>query len=317
MALGLVTALAADSQLVYVGNDDSDTPLLIFDAKSGALLAHLGREGDGPGEYRYVSSIQPLADGQGGRQRGVLIFDGAARRLTRFHLLDPGTAKVDSPITATINAGGYITGLAVLPDSSLIGPGLFTSHRLARLRLDGTLIELIGPTPDNPHDLPVPVLEHVYQSTLAARPDGSRIALATRFMNHIELYDANGSLQRVVNGPISVAPVFEVAMAGGAPTMASDEDLRFGYTGIAAGQRYIFALFSGRRRGDYAPSEATYADELHVFDWDGNLVRIITLDRALSHIAISPDEHALYGIAYEPEEALVAYDLGGIAGPMR
>lgn len=317
LALGLVTALAADSQLIYVGNDDSDAPLLIFDAESGKLLGSLGREGDGPGEYRFVSSIQLMPGGHGGRQRGLLIFDGEARRLTRFHLLDPGTAKIDSPVTATVNAGGYITGLALLPDSSLIGPGLFTSHRLARLQLDGTLIEMLGPTPDNPHDLPVPVLEHVYQSTLAVRPDGSRIALAARFMNHIELYGADGTLRRTVNGPIAVAPVFHVAMAGGAPTMASDEDLRFGYVGIAAGQRYLYALFSGRRRGDYGPSEATYADQLHVFDWEGNLVRTVRLGQDISNITVAPDERTLYGIAIGESEALVAYDLDRIARPGR
>ena len=315
LALGVVTALAADSQLIYVGNDEADAPLLIFDAESGKLLGTLGREGDGPGEYRYVSSIQPLPGGHGSRQRGLLIFDGTARRLTRFHLLDPGTVKIDSPVTATVNAGGYMTGLAMLPDSSLVGPGLFTSHRLARLQLDGTLIEMLGPTPDNPNGLPVPVLEHVYQSTLAARPDGSRIALADRFMNHIELYGADGTLRRTVNGPIAVAPVFQVAMAGGAPTMASDENLRFGYVGIAAGQRYIYALFSGRRRGDYGPSEATYADQLHVFDWDGNLVRMVKLDRDIANIAVAPDERRLYGIAVGESEALVAYDIARVAPP--
>jgi hypothetical protein len=309
LALGLVTALAADSQLIYVGNDDSDAPILILDTKSGASLAHLGREGDGPGEYRYISSIQSWPSKQESQGRGLIVFDGAARRLTRFRLLDPSTAKIDSLVTATVDAGGYVTGLAMLPDSSLIGPGLFTGHRLARLRLDGALIEMLGPTPANPDDLPVPVLEHVYQSTLAARPDGSGIALATRFMNHIELYDAHGSLRRVVEGPLPVAPVFHVAMAGGAPTMASDENLRFGYTGIAAGQRYIYALFSGRRRGDYAPSEATYADQLHVFDWDGNLVRTVKLGRDISIIAVAPDEKTLYGISVGETEALVAYDL--------
>jgi hypothetical protein len=153
------------------------------------------------------------------------------------------------------------------------------------------------------------VLEHVYQSTLATRPDGSRIALATRFMNHIELYDANGTLRRVDNGPTPVTPVFKVAMAGGAPTMASNDNLRFGYTGIAGGARYIYALFSGRRRGDYPPSEATYADKLHVFDWNGNLVRVVPLGRDLSIIAVAPDEKTLYGITVGETEALVAYDL--------
>lgn len=311
LALGVVTALTADSQLLYVGNGDADASILIFDAKSGTLLGRLGREGDGPGEYRYVSSIQPLPGAHERQARGLVVFDGAARRLTRLHLPDP-TARVDSLLTATINAGGYITGLAVLPDSTLVGPGLFTSHRLARLRLDGTLIDMLGPTPENPRDLPVPVLEHVYQSTLAARPDGSRLALATRFLNHIELYDANGTLLRVVSGPVPVAPVFHVAMAGGAPTMASDENLRFGYTGIAGGERYIYALFSGRRRGDYPPSAATYADQLHVFDWDGNLARVVPLGRDISIIAVAPDEQTLYGISVGDTEALVAYDLSPV-----
>jgi hypothetical protein len=205
----------------------------------------------------------------------------------------------------------------MLPDSSLIGPGFFSSHRLARLGQHGTLLGLAGPTPDNPHDIPVPVLEQVYHSTLAMRPDGSALVLATRYLNRIEIYSADGSLRRVAEGPSPVEPEFTVAMASGAPTMASNETLRFGYVAVAAGEGRIYALFSGRRRGDYAPSEATYGDQLHVFDWSGNLARVITLDRALSHIAISPDEHALYGIAYEPEEALVAYDLGGITAQIR
>jgi len=76
---------------------------------SGEFLRSLGRDGDGPGEFRRLTSVHEAAD-------SVLAFDYWQRRITIFSLDGAGTRTIDLPqIDATI------WRIALLSDGQVIG----------------------------------------------------------------------------------------------------------------------------------------------------------------------------------------------------
>jgi hypothetical protein len=156
--------------------------------------------------------------------------------------------------------------------------------------------------------VPVPILQHAYQAFMAARPDKSRFVLVDRHAGSIEIFDSRGTLTHRVSGPTAFEPKFTVATRGGQPVFASGEDLRFGYMGVAATQSRIYALFSGRRRGDY-PGTATEADALHVFDWDGRLLTTAHLPTPAVAIAVGPRDSLAYVLVDEPAPSVFEYQL--------
>jgi hypothetical protein len=89
------------------------------------------------------------------------------------------------------------------------------------------------------------------------------------------------------------------------------QKIRFGYIHAAATDRLIFALYSGRSRDD-SPGKANFGEDIHVFDWSGNLLQAFKLDHDVLTIAIDQKGEILYAIRHYPTVALLAYDLPNI-----
>ena len=52
---------------------------------------------------------------------------------------------------------------------------------------------------------------------------------------------------------------------------------------------------------------------MHVFGWDGKLVRILKLDSSALQIALSEDERTLYAVRHDPYPQVLSYPLPAFA----
>ena len=91
---------------VVVGDDGAKT--VFFLSRTGALVGHVGREGDGPGEFRGIISIVPLGSDT------VLVQDYVSRRVQ--FLVGGQTDRVVRFVGEAGDAGQKIQGR--LPDGS-------------------------------------------------------------------------------------------------------------------------------------------------------------------------------------------------------
>jgi hypothetical protein len=156
--------------------------------------------------------------------------------------------------------------------------------------------------------VPAQVAQHAFMGTLAHDRARNLFAVGTRHSDRLEIYGADGVLRRVVRGPAGFDPVFEVKVRAGAPTLATGEDLRFGYVDLTdAGDRLV-GLYSGYTRGE-RPGWANFGAEVHVFDWDGRLRARYRLDHAALTIAVDAAGRRLYASRREPVPAVVEYPL--------
>lgn len=74
---------------------------------------------------------------------------------------------------------------------------------------------------------------------------------------------------------------------------------------------YIYILYSNRLLSKDSESliETSMANNIHIFDYDGNAVASIKLDNYISSFDISHSKKKLLAIAYMPEQTLVEFDL--------
>lgn len=74
---------------------------------------------------------------------------------------------------------------------------------------------------------------------------------------------------------------------------------------------YIYILYSNRLLSEESESliETSMANNIHIFDYDGNAVASIKLDNYISSFDISHSKKKLLAIAYMPEQKLVEFDL--------
>jgi hypothetical protein len=107
--IGRIGSLAVDSAgRVYI-SDNSRLVIHIYDP-NGSYLTQIGGEGDGPGEFRRITSIVPLGD-------FIHVLDRNSLRITRFHMEDYSFAEnKEIPIGDNINEKylPYPTKLSVI-----------------------------------------------------------------------------------------------------------------------------------------------------------------------------------------------------------
>ncbi|MFQ5530450.1 MAG: hypothetical protein ACE5FP_08890, partial [Gemmatimonadota bacterium] len=87
-------------------------------------------------------------------------------------------------------------------------------------------------------------------------------------------------------------------------------DAPAGYIDLAVTDEAIFALFSGRDPQVFRAT-AGYADQVHVFRWNGDFVGALDLDHDAIAMAVSPDGEQLYTIRHDPIVEIRQHDLPG------
>jgi hypothetical protein len=269
----------------------------------GRRVASFGREGRGPGEFSGIRTLQPSADG-----RSVWLYDLGNTRLTLLDLDSVAAGRGAVRETVVLRSDLGPMNAVRLSDSLIVSSGLFTRGRLALFSGAGTLQRVVGPLPPARDGVPVTVAQHAYTGTLVRHPHQPRLALATRHADRVEFYGLDGTLRRVARGPAEFEPVYEAQVRGGAPTMATGEDLRFGYVDAAAAGDRLYALYSGHTRAE-RPGRANFGQQVHVFTWEGELRRVIPLDQPVLGIAVSDDGRTMYAVRHDPEPAVLRYQL--------
>jgi hypothetical protein len=308
-ALAMPTCVAVVGGDLVVVDPYADSMIKEIDRSTGVLVREFGRHGEGPGEFEGPWSVDPVPgsstqfwvyDLMLGRSTLVDLkadFDGEARlgdRVMRLH----ATAALMEPI----RVGNHMVSL-----------GFFRHGRVAVLDDHGALLRTVGPTPlpERP-GIPAAVRQHAYQSRMKANPSRTRLVIATRHADRLDIYSADGTPLKVAQRPFRFDPVFKVDEHDGKPVFATGENLRFGYLDLATTDRRIYALFSGRTRAGF-PGEANYGRFIHVFDWSGRLLRVLELDTPAIAVATDPAGHTLYTVRHKPSPAIMAYALGAPA----
>lgn len=305
-------------QMAVVGDRlvvlDRSAPMAhVFRAQTGEHLGSFGPKGEGPGEFRSATHVQRALDDP----RDVWIFDRSLLRMTRLRFGGDVLPAMQEIVNLHQGAGVYLQPVW-LSDSTLVVSGIYPRHPEGRLLLTdraGGAVRGIGEAPRHPGgaSIPTTVLQHAYEGPLTVRPDRSRFALATRQADRLEIFEADGTPVARVVGSTGFLPVFETRERAEGVSMATGDDLRVGYVDISSTDRHIYALFSGKTRGE-AGANTFFGREVHVFDWSGELVERLLLDEIAFTMAIAPDGRHLFAVRHDPEPAIARYVLPALPG---
>lgn len=312
--------LHAPGHMLVVGDrlvllDRSAPWVHVFRLPGGERIGSFGRDGDGPGEFRYASTIH--ADPR--EPRDFWIFDGTLNRFTRYGFAHPDSLPARREMVNVHGGAGIHFQPVWLNDSTIVSSGIFMEHPDVRLLVTdraGRPTRTIGTLPEHPGaaSIPTSVLQHAYEARFAVHPEHTRIAVGTRHADRLEIYRSDGTLVRRVTGASGFTPVFEVSQHAAGASMATGGDLRTGYLDLAATRRHVFALFSGGTRAELRGG--TYSGkEVHVFDWSGERLATLALDARAFTIAVdTAGPGYLYAGRIEPLPSVARYRLPALVG---
>ena len=114
----------------------------------------------------------------------------------------------------------------------------------------------------------------------AVKPDGSKMVEAMRYLPQINIINfRNGRISgfREETGPDY--SIFKTDMKN--PTLF--------YHRVCANDSFVFALWAG-------PEEGSKCSILHVFDWDGHLIKVVKLSTHIHELFLDEKNELLYGL---------------------
>lgn len=137
---------------------------------------------------------------------------------------------------------------------------------------------------------------------IAVNPQKQRFIVFYNFFKQYKIFDFSGKeLQRtIIDNPPSIN--YENYRGDN-----SHPNYTF-YISCCSTPEYIYALCSNVRRNK---SKAHHNSEIHLFDWDGNLLKVFKTDNSLSTFTVSEDGKHLYATSSNPmfSNTLLVYNL--------
>lgn len=292
---GEILALQPVGDKLVVADRRMDPHLAVIDRSSRQLSYRFGPHGQGPGEFRSVTTIFRVPRDSS----AVGAFDVRNQRMSLVALReDRGELLRDVPF----RAGNLIT--RVLPHAGqYVAVGGFPTYRLTVFDTAGRRVRRIRT------ERPSAVTERVRKAYLARRmtnsvtakePGGSRVALAFLELNRIEIVDLDRETYRVIKGPRPTDPAFTTDNPR--PLDVDAEEHERAYFGIAATEDRVYAAFCGCVHPQAATrkGQIPMPQQIQVFDWTGDYLGELTVDTDVRAIAVPPGDSILYGSIESP-----------------
>ena len=304
-------SLARPSKIYAVGSylvildSYAQPPIHVIRSSDGTYVASLGRPGEGPGEFVSPWSV----DIPSREEASFWVHDLTQIRSTHFDIGAHLEGRDPVQEIVNFNIGFTLTSPILINDSLFISPGFLTEDgRLARLTRNGNHKDTVGSALAARDRVPAAVLQHAYQSRMKASPDRSRLVLGTFYADRLEIYSVNGERLALVEGPDLFDPIFEVGTMEGQPVHSTTNETRIGYIDLAITDKRIYALYSGRLRGQ----QGGWANLVRVFDWNGNYITSYDLQAAAVGIAVvsrDSEPDILYAVQMRPKLEISRYML--------
>lgn len=296
------TAIEWLNQRILVLDRRGDQVISVIDATTGRTLRRFGEKGAGPGEFQGAWSFfleDPASD-------QFWIFDTGLGRVTRVNLLtDFPAGKFVPGKIFTIVGGTLLTTPQWIARDRLISTGLFSRELLAAFDADGKVLPGVGRFEFGDPRASVLVRQQAYSLRLAREASDGRLILYSRMSDRWDILDASGRRVRTNQRPFGFDPVLYV-VGERRSDAAITPDSRYGYRSIKTTATRIYALYSGRREGDF-PRDAAMARYVHVYDWDGRLRGVVDLAVDALDISVDPGGEHLWALRHDPTPGLVVY----------
>ena len=170
---------------------------------------------------------------------------------------------------------------------------------------NGNKIHSLGEYPVGPEKYSELEKVDAYNGILASNKK-DRVAICRMFTDLIDFYDESGILIKRIYGPEHFYTPFiefnDGTFMGSQPDGKYYRDAFYSPFGTT---EYLYVLFNGKFVTK--PGYNLLAENILVFDWDGNPIRCYKLDRGVNRIFVDTKKNKIYGISNKPEYHIVEF----------
>ncbi|HRW62321.1 MAG TPA: BF3164 family lipoprotein [Bacteroidales bacterium] len=298
--------ITIDTFLLVVDYFDN-TWLNIFSINTGKQIKRDLNSGKGPNEIQRPYKITVTGE------RTFDIYDIFTKRLLSYDIDDILSEKKSTPFLKEDFKSDTARFLQILrlPDNKFFGTGIIFGGKYCVVNKKDALCEAFGeyPADEKHNNAGYNILGAAYQGLLELKPDGSKIVwanLKSPILEIIEIKDDKFEVIKKINFGLPLYDEYEDEMGGF--SAETHENNKLGFRDINVTNEYIYALYSGRTFEEF-DDKAIKCEYILVYDWEGNPLKKMKLERDVNSITVTLDNKYIYAIAETPFPRIIRYTL--------
>ena len=289
---------------LFVYDWGQDYQYKVIDMSSDQVNREFAKNGEGPCEVGMPTSLNWVD-----KDKNLIgINDRRRFKMQRFDLNNLSEPGDDNCQELAIKLNVNFQRVVQLDSMAFLGYGLFQGRYALQLMGSDEVIEsTIGfPEDEDQQEVDYQALAMAYQGDLLKHPVEKKVVSTSTdafSLDIIELKPDNeiSLIKRIQHW----APDFEGA-SGEIISADMNPGNRHGSIGAAVSNDFIYILYSGKSNLD---ETAFQSDQVFVYDWEGNAIKILSLDHSVSSIAVDEADQMLVGFLDERDPVLLKYDL--------
>ena len=142
-----------------------------------------------------------------------------------------------------------------------------------------------------PEDIPFESYKSANECFILTKPSGKKAVISFRYQDEIEIFDTENHKSIAIKGPEG----FEVDLDFGPNVAYRNKNTRFAFFNGDTTDKFIYLLYSGN---GHESEFLDYCNTVYVYDWEGNPVRKIKLNKYVTSLSVAKDDSVMY--AYDP-----------------
>lgn len=302
-SINRVSQITLTEQYLIVADPEDGFHFKAFDISNNIVNPHIkiGKIGDGPCEISRPTLLITVPN----KPESIGFYNR-----TKFQLLinELNSISANKKSECEFYSGKIDFGFQkanFLNSTSVVGVGFFDKRFVI---LDLASNEIISKGGDFPHSEKnlgqIDLLPMVYQGYLAVHPTGDKFVFGTRVSTNLDIakYENN---EIISIAKFHLEETKYTGQSDGRISVNYSPENNHGFLSISVNEKYIYALHSGEK---YSQS-IDGSNKIYVFDWDGNPIKELNLDRTVSIISVSPDNSKIIAYFDDGKANLISYKL--------
>lgn len=298
------TGLLLLDSAVIVQDLKSDTIFQVFRFPSFAYIGGFVKRGGGPDEEIFVDPfMQRLANNQFMFRNitgvKILKYNPSADTINTVKDIKFDTGLTDLFHVFALN--NHIIGVR----ADIVTNKEFISYDPQTKKIDDFGDEY--PIVDGKVEIKAEDKMQLFAKANTVKPDGTAFACVYDKFPILRIFSNTGKLKKDIR--LDNNQRFPYALIKQEPTLDEVNEMVQNYRMIKSTNHFIYALYIGQKTKSLSPGLNDFSNIIHVWDWDGNPIMELKLDRKIFTFDVSPNDEFLICSSLEQIDALYKYDL--------
>ena len=186
--------------------------------------------------------------------------------------------------------------------------------RYAILNSKGEYIKSFGNFPNDKNESEIKSKVLAYQDYMVCNPSLNRFATVCSSGAIFELYQIDTTPQ-LIKSYHDIYPVYTNDSRPGYSSIRHGKENIIGYTDIYATDKYIYALYSGKKLETHSNEgmmNAKLTNDIFIHNWDGERICHLISDVKLFNLCVTDDDQKLIALGWKDDFNLYSFDLSPI-----